>query len=100
MRSWSEPWGCPCNLQGGGYPTPTAMAIIIPMLQSKWTLDPRSIKDLRSLASLGLAGYMHANGIAAKLVKKAAMGEPLVNASTFVTQSVINAKKTIKETGA
>ena len=83
-------------MQSGGQPT--AMAMVIPMLEEKWQLDHRAVVDLRHLASLGKAGYMAANGIAGKLVKKASSTEPLLNASTFVTKSVINAKKEMNET--
>ena len=76
------------------------MAIIIRMLATKWPLDRKSIADLSSLANFGVAGYMEANCIAGKLIKKAAMGEPLTSASTFISQSVWNAKKKIQETGS
>ena len=76
------------------------MSIIVPMLRSKWKLDHKATHDLLHLSTIGLAGYMAANGIADKLVKKAASGEPLFRPSRFVSNSVNNALEKIDETGS
>ena len=57
-------------------------------MQNAWGLDERAVADLRNLSVAGVAGHMHANNIAAKLVKKHAMDEPLHEPSRFVSKAV------------
>ena len=62
-----------------------------------WGLDDKAADDLLNLAAFGVAGHMHADNIASKLIKKHGMDEPLRNPSNFVSKSVKKAWKRIEE---
>ena len=74
------------------------MARIIPVMKLAWGLEDKAADDLLDLAMFGVAGHMHANNIASKLIKKNAMDEPIRHPTNFVSHSVIVAWTKIAET--
>ena len=76
------------------------MSRMLPLLQVAWGLDDRAVDDLRRLSLAGVAGHIHANNIASKLVKKNAMDEPIHNPSRFVSKAVKTAWAIVDHTNA
>jgi len=66
----------------------------------QYNVDARGIYLLRDLAAQHREGYMHANAIIGKLIKKVNDYVPLRNPSAFVSTSVKIAHRTIQNTGS
>ena len=65
-------------------------------LQNQWYVDARAIAELLTLSRDGREGYMAANGIIGKLIKKRCDNIVLKNSSAFVHIGVKNAWEKIQ----
>ena len=73
---------------------------MIPLFRISYDLDDRACNDLRALSINGREGYMHANSILGKMMKKRSKAELIGHPSNFVVSSVRKAWETIAKTGA
>ena len=95
MVAWDRPSPCSCGPQQ----VPN-IEHWVPTLVTKFHIDPPAIQQLRDLVALRREGYMHANGIIGKLIKKVNDYVPLRNPSAFVSANVKIAHRTIQNTGS
>ena len=97
MVAWDRLSPCPCA-------TPHRVPNIehwVSVLVDDYGLDDRALKKLRDLAAKQRQGYMHANSIIGKLIKK--MNDyrvPFINTSAFVVASVKNALRIMEDKGS
>ena len=91
MVAWDRPSNCNCT---GVNPN---IQMWIPSLQIQWEVDGRAIAELVELSREGREGYMHANAIIGKLIKKRCDNIPLKQPSRFVTVGVKNAWQKIED---
>ena len=85
MVAWDRPSNCNCT---GVNPN---IQMWIPALQIQWYVDNRAIAQLLELSREGREGYMHANAIIGKLIKKRCDDILLKEPSRFVIVGVKNA---------
>ena len=97
MVAWDRLSPCPC-------PTPHRVPNIehwVPVLVGTYELDDRALTKLRDLAAMQRQGYMHANNIIGKLIKKLNdYRVPFINTSAFVVRSVRNAEWIMENKGS
>ena len=92
MVAWDRPSPCSCGPQ-----VAPNIEHWVPTLVNSFDIDPPAIQKLRDLAAMRREGYMHANGIIGKLVKKVNDWIPFANPSAFVTACVKAAHRTIQD---
>jgi len=66
----------------------------------QFEVDARGIQLIRDLAAQRREGYMHANAIIGKLIKKVNGWVPLASPSAFVSKSIKTAHRTIRYKGS
>ena len=96
MVAWDRPSPCPCGPHG----VPN-IEHWVPTLVNTYEIDHRALKKLQDLAAMRREGYMHANGIIGKLIKK--MNDyrtPFLNTSAFIATSVKNALRIMEDKGS
>ena len=92
MVAWDRPSPCPCGPQE----VPN-IEHWVPTLVNNFRIDHPASQKLRDLAAMRREGYMHANGIIGKLIKKVNDWIELDNPSAFVTAGMKAAHRTIRD---
>ena len=91
MVSWDRNWNCTYL---NAIPN---IGLWFPAVRYQWHVDQGGIRALVELAAMGRVGYMHANAIIGKLIKKVCDNIRVLNPSAFVMQGVKNAMKELEE---
>ena len=86
LRAWDDAWICDCE-EDPNRSVPN-VGCWMQTLQTRWGLDNEAAGKLDGLSRVDRKGYMHANAIIGKLLKKVNDDRPLRSASAFVTVSV------------